>query len=111
MKNVVEQLLKIPNIVNHNVSIKFKWTSQSPLYLISIKSSMDKYAKQLSTIKLKTLIDEDTSTSIILQRSKSNKYILNPSTWTTINVSVRTKLIVCAFIHQFEQQHHMLFAI
>eukprot|EP01084_Bolivina_argentea_P101437 181865_1 len=70
-KAIVED---IKNVKNHRVAIQFKWASSKPLQLIHIQKLIHQYAETLTTVSLKTQIDEDKSNSIKVHCSKLTKY-------------------------------------
>eukprot|EP01084_Bolivina_argentea_P253896 426658_1 len=107
-KTIVEDM---KNIIKVSVAVQFKWTSPKPLQLIDIKALFDHYAKRMTTVALKTQIDEDKPNSITIYCSKFTKYKMKSRFGLPIKLVESSKIIVYGFIHEMRKQHHSLSAI
>eukprot|EP01084_Bolivina_argentea_P033660 62248_1 len=101
-KTIVED---IKNVKNHGIAIKFKWTSPKPSQLFEIKTLINHYAKEISTVALKTQIDEGKPNSITIYCSKLTKYKMKSRFGIPIKLVESSKTVVYGFIHSFEKQH------
>eukprot|EP01084_Bolivina_argentea_P178793 309035_1 len=106
-KTIVEDM---KNIINHRIAIQFQWTSPESIsfQLISIKGLLDHYANQMTTVGLKTQI-EDKLRSIKVHCSKIRKYKMKSRLDVPIKLVETSKNIVYGFIRQVEKKHQLLF--
>eukprot|EP01084_Bolivina_argentea_P065245 118935_1 len=109
-KTIVED---IKNIKNHRVAIQLKWTSPKPLEVRAIKELIDQHAKAMTTVVVKTEID-DKLNSITIYCSKVTKYKMKSRFGIPIKLVETSKTIVYGFIHELKQQNQvnqLLFSI
>eukprot|EP01084_Bolivina_argentea_P016668 31163_1 len=101
----------IQNILNPRVSLQLKWASSKPLQLIDIKELIDQYATEITTIALKTQIDEDKPNSIIIYCSTFTKHKMKSRFGIPIKLVESSKTIVYGFIREMEKQRHFSFIV
>eukprot|EP01084_Bolivina_argentea_P227497 384202_1 len=105
----------IKNLINPHVTIQFIWKSCKPLQLIDIARLFNRYSSQISTVCVKTQIDEDVANCIKLYCSQLTKYKMRSSRFgVQIKVVESSITIVYEFIHGIKKQggmHHLFCVI